>query len=112
MTRIIPCPLPEYPDASITLPDRWLGLHAERRDEAIEQLDKVAKYKGGVLRNFAVSLALLDDWSLPGLSGKPDKWDFKQIDLDLIAWVNETVLSSFGLCFVVPKALPAESPPG
>ena len=110
--RVIACPLAEYPTASITLPDRWLGSHAERRDEAIEALDKNARYKGATLRSFAVSMALLEDWDLPGLAGNPDKWDFSQIDLSLIAWVNGAVLTDYGMCFIVPKALSVALPDG
>ena len=101
--RKIPCPLPQYKDAWIALPDVWLGIHAQRRDEAIQALPDNT---GRTLTEFAVALALLDDWNIPGLAGNPENWDFKSIDLQIIAWVNAVVPPDFLKCFIVPKALP------
>lgn len=92
--------MPEFPDAWVELPDQWLGRHAQRRDETIE---KMPPELGMTLLSFGVSMALLDDWNIPGLAGNNEKWDFTQISLPLIAWINDTVLSEFNACFEVPK---------
>lgn len=102
MPRRIQCPLENYPEAYIELPDTWLGLHAQRRDETIEK----SKGMEATLTTFAVALAILENWSLPGLDGHPDKWEFTQLDLPLIAWVIEVAITDFNSCFIVPKALP------
>lgn len=100
MARRFFCPYPEYPDAWIDLPDLpWLGRHAQRRDEASEK----SKELGPTIQGFAVSVALLENWNLPGLNGNPEKWDFSLIDLRLIYWVSTTTLSDFGACFDIPK---------
>ena len=100
MSVRVQCPLPEFPDAWIDLPDTWLGKHAQRRDETIEK--SPAKW-GVTLISFAVSMALLDDWSLPGIEGNKEKWDFEVIELGIIGWVNSIVLTEFQACFEVPK---------
>lgn len=101
MPRRFGCPLPRFPDAWIDLPDLWLGQHAQRRDDAVEQAQE--KGFGTTLLNFAVAIALLDDWNLPGLGGNPEKWDFTQLDLGLINWVINTTIGDFNKCFEVPK---------
>lgn len=87
------------PQYWIELPGAWLGVHAERRDEVLADTSGM----GQTLRSFAVALALLDNWSLPGLTGPPEKWDFTQLDLRVIAWVSQTVLEPFNDCFRIPK---------
>lgn len=100
MSRRVPCPYPEYSDSWIDLPDLpWLGKHAQRRDEAAEKSNDFGK----TIQTFSVALALLDDWSLPGMNGNPDAWDFTKIDLRIIAWVSSEVLNDFGACFEIPK---------
>lgn len=100
MSRRFDCPFPGLSGAWIDLPDLpWLGRHAQRRDEASEK----SKDLGQTLQMFVVSLALLDDWSLPGLTGNPEKWDYAGLDLRMIYWVSQTVLSDFGACFDIPK---------
>jgi len=101
MARRFDCPLPDYAGAWVELPDKWLGKHAARRDEAISAS---AKYDSPTLMRFAVSMALLEDWSMPGFDGNPEKWDFTLLDLPLIAWVSAVVMDDFNRCFVVPKA--------
>lgn len=96
----VDCPHPEYDDSYIVIPDKWLGEHAARFAEADEKAEKL---QGTVLKNFAIALALLDDWRLPGLEGNPDAWDFMKIDLEIIAWVGTTTLASYWQCFTVPK---------
>ena len=103
MPRRIDCPYPDI-EAFIELPDIWLGIHADRRDETI---DKIGDQYGRTLQTFGISLALLDDWLLPGLNGNPEKWDFKELDLKMIAWVSSYVMGDFLKCWAVPK----ESPP-
>jgi hypothetical protein len=104
------CPYPEYKDSFIVLPDKWLGEHAQRRDEALESAAK--KEMGTTLVSFAVAMSLLDDWKLPGLNGNADKWDFTQLDLRIIAWVNRATLDEYSRCFLVPKNLDAPLPDG
>ena len=108
MARRIDCPYPDI-EAHIELPDVWLGSHAERRDET---LAKLRVDYGQTLQNFGVSLALLDNWQLPGLNGNPDKWDFNKLDLRLIAWVSGQVLGDFSRCWIVPKEQPLLSENG
>ena len=108
--RIISCPIPGYDDVEdgkpqyyVGLPDTWLGKHAVVRDAAIE----TAKGQGidnDSLATFAVSLALADDFRLPGLDGKPDNWDFGELSLELISWVNFAVYASFNRDFTVKKS--------
>lgn len=100
--RFYPLPDPDLVNAFVVLPPRWLGEHAKRRDEAIEA---ARKYNSETFTSFAVSLALCENWNLPGLDGKPEAWDFSKLPLQLIAWVNDEVLSDFGRCFIVPKGL-------
>jgi hypothetical protein len=100
MSRRFQCPFPGLENHWIDLPDLpWLGKHAQRRDEAAEK----SKELGQTLQSFAVSLALLDDWDLPGMSGNPEKWDYTGIDLRVINWVSSIVISDFALCFEIPK---------
>ena len=96
--RKIDCPFLE--GSYILLPEKWLGKHAARRDEAIEQCHN--KKMGETLTRFAVAMVLLDDWNLPGLTGNPEQWDFERIDLTLIAWVTNAVLPDFFECLAFP----------
>ena len=59
-----------------------------------------------------IALALLDDWSLPGLNGNPEKWDFNKLDLQLIVWINNTTLLDFMKCWAIPKNSLPPSPNG
>jgi hypothetical protein len=93
----------EYPHGQgywIELPDEWLGRHANRRDEV---LSKLPAETGQTESNFAVAMALLDDWVLPGLNGNPEKWDFSQLSLNMIAWVSQATIGDFNQCWVVKK---------
>lgn len=88
------------------LPDEWLGEHAERRDEAIRKSQEL----GPTLKQFAVSMALLEDWGgISGLDGNPEQWDFTKMPLDVIAWISETVTIDFNQCFIVPKVSSSRS---
>lgn len=98
MARRFDYPTDAYPDAWVELPDVWKGLHAERRDDAVRQ-----SQTGSTLTQFGVSLAIADDWKLPGLNGNPDQWDFEELDLAIIAWVNQVTAVDFAKSFIVPK---------
>ena len=91
MSRLIECPFHE--DVWVKLPDVWLGEHAEARDVAVAACQETGT--GETMTNFAVALAIVDDHRLPGLNGKPDQWDFGQMELSLITWVNGVVLPPF-----------------
>ena len=100
------CPIEKYKGSFVVLPDVWLGRHAQRRDQAVEAAHK---YNSGTLTQFAVAMALLEDWSLPGLPGNVELWDFTKLDLHLIVWVTETVLGDFAEAFTIPKAYSSPS---
>jgi hypothetical protein len=96
----INCPLDGLDEYWIELPDEWLGKHAQRRDEIVKEMK--GKYEITLIQ-FAIAIALLDDWNLPGLKGNPDKWDFQELSLPVIAWVIQAVLIPFEQCFKIPK---------
>jgi len=75
-------------------------VHATRRDRALEQARE--KKLGDTLSGFAVAMALLEEWSLPGMMGNPEQWDYEQLDLSLIAWIRTEVLSDFLACLLAP----------
>ena len=85
----------------IKTPSEWLGEHAQRRDEANESARK--NKLGETLRGFAVALALLDDWHLPGLGGNPEKWDFTKVSLPIIAWVSTEINARYWENYALPK---------
>lgn len=109
MTKRYDCPREGYEEFYIELPDEWLGEHVYRHDEAIEKADKELP---PTLQSFGVSLALLEDWRLPGLEGNPQTWDFNKMPLSVIAWVNGVTLRSYNECFIVPKVSPSLSKNG
>ena len=110
MGRRIDCPLPDLEDAFVVLPDEWLGLHAQRRDQAVRE---AARYDSNTITLFAISLAIADDWGgIPGLDGKPENWDFTKVKIPIIAWMNESVLTDFNKAFIVPKNSLSPSPSG
>jgi len=88
-------------DYYVTLPPRWLGRHAGIKEEAVEAGE--AEKLNDTLLTFAVSLALADDYKLPGLDGKPENWDFDELALDVVTWVNYVVWRSFNKDFTVKK---------
>jgi len=106
MARRYDCPREGYEESWIELPDEWLGDHSHRYDEAIK---KIQPEWGETVKTFAVSLALLDDWRLPGLEGNPDTWDFAKMPLSIIGWVNGVVMRDYNACFFVPKVSPSVS---
>ena len=112
MSNRVQCTIKDFEEFWIELPDEWLGYHAQRRDDAVRVLDEKKPDMGETLRKFSVSLALLDDWSLPGLSGNLENKDFEELSLSIIGWVNLVTLNSFGACFVLPKVSLSQSPAG
>jgi hypothetical protein len=90
---------PRAADAWIELPDVWLGLHAQRHDEALAK----SKDLPATWREFVIAIALLDNWQLPGLTGRPETWDLGKMDLHVMAWVKSATLTSYYECFQVPK---------
>ena len=109
MARRYQCPREGYQECYIDLPDEWLGEHSYRYGEAIEKADKAWS---DTLQTFAVSLALLDDWRLPGLEGNPESWDFAKLPLSVIGWVNGVTMGSYNQCFIFPKVSPLPSQNG
>ena len=91
------------------MPDEWLGIHARRRDEAREKAAGLPQ----TLANFAIAMALLDDWDdLPGIGGNPAAWDFDAIPWALIGWVSEQVFTDLRESLRVPKNSSAPLPAG
>lgn len=100
MGRQIDCPFEEHKGSFIVLPDQWQGRHLQRRDQAIE---KSLPYDSQILTELSICLAILDDWSIPGLTGNPENWDFLQLDAKIINWIREATISDFAECFKIPK---------
>lgn len=109
MARRFDCPHEGYEAYYIELPDEWLGEHSYRYEEASS---KVEDKWNATIRTFSVSLALLEDWRLPGLEGNPESWDFAKMPLSIIGWVNGIVIRSYMDCFIVPKGSPSLSQNG
>lgn len=85
----------------IERPAEWMGEHALVRDRAVKSAgDQLGTSD---LLTFSVSLALAHDWRLPGLEGNPDKWDFSQLNLRIITWVNHVIFEDFQRCYQIPK---------
>jgi hypothetical protein len=101
MARRIPCPWPLYAGAWLDLPDEWLGKHALAYDEALDKAREAGLSR--IATNFALSLALLDNWELPGIGGNPDGWQFAELPLPLIGWIIAAVLEDYNQCWQVPK---------
>ena len=97
----IDCPYDEFPDAHVVIPDAWYGEHAQRHDEAVTKA-RAAKLPQ-TWQDFSVAMALLDDWSLPGMSGNPEKWDLGKVNLRIMAWVSAVTLPEYYACFRIPK---------
>ena len=112
--RKILCPLPEYgrkneetdeweSDYFIAVPAKWRISHQVLRDEVIEKWDGELGQTDGI--KFAISMAVADDWNLPGLGGNPENWDFSGFDLEIARWVNSVVHDSLAGCWYVKKNL-------
>lgn len=113
MSRKVGCPLPEFSEAWIELPDEWLGIHAQRRDEAVSKTEGTPIGQSVTLVQFAVAMSLLENWGgIPALNGNPEQWDFTLLPLPLIGWINKTVLDDYLTCFEFPKASPPDLPTG
>jgi len=105
MARRILCPYGGW----IDLPDKWLGKHARRKDEA----EKKSRDAGlpDTFVDISVALALLEDWGeLPDLGSNPENWNFEELDLGLLTWLLVTVYTDYGAALQVPKnsSLPSQ----
>lgn len=105
----IPCPVPGYdqtvdngqPLYYVTVPDEWLGEHARAFWHSTEAVQD--KNFPPFIQRFLHSLALADDYNLPGLTGKPDNWDYDKLPLTVMYWVNHFIYESYMSCFTVKK---------
>jgi hypothetical protein len=88
-------------DTWIELPAEFTGRDVVRRDKAVEKLKDSGR--GITLDNFMVSVALLQNWQLPGLGGNVEQWNIEELPLKVIAWVNGVVLGEFQKCFLFPR---------
>jgi hypothetical protein len=109
--RKIDCPIEGQEECWIGLPDEWLGRHILRRDQALAKI-RESKQESELFIRFSISMALMEDWKLPGLGGNPEQWDLEQVNLTVMLWVSEAVLSDFGTALLVPKARSAPSQTG
>lgn len=107
MAKRVPCPLPDYPDGWIELPDVWLGEHANRRDETIAAAPEGTHQTA---LNWMVATALMKNWGgIEPMSGNPDEWEYDKISLDLIAWITMTVNGSYNECWIIKKKSSGQS---
>jgi len=106
------CPLPNFGEVDkdtgevnseyfIRRPSEWYGYHSRKRDEVIEKSN--GALGGGDLLKFAISMALAEDWNLPGLPNNPERWDFDKVRLEVIVWVNQVIYNDLMRCYVIPK---------
>lgn len=99
---------PEDEQYYVDIPDRWLGMHYFAYIDAVEVTQANEKARG-IVQKFILSIAICDNYHLPGLTGKPEQWDYAQVDLTLMAWVSKVVYNDFMTCFEVPKKKPLAS---
>ena len=106
----IPCPIPGYdemgedgPRYYVTVPDEWLGEHARAYWDSSESLRQAGIKHAPFIERFIHSLALADDYQLPGLTGKPENWDFEKMPLEVMAWAVFHLYTSYNGCFTVKK---------
>lgn len=86
------------------MPDEWTVAHSDRYSQAQFKLQEQEPQRRGQWQNVVLSLALLENWHIPGITGPPDKWDVGKLPLKLSVWFTSTTLFSFNACFNVPKA--------
>jgi hypothetical protein len=100
--RKIYCPYPDSADAWVELPPVWLGKHLLRRDAAIKAAER---FGNGQITVAAIALCIAEDWGgIPGLEGKsPEAWDFSQVPIGVLVWLQVAVFSDFQKAFTVPK---------
>lgn len=110
----IPCPIPGYDETGedgqpryyVIVPDEWIGEHSEAFYNVYQSLQDAGTKLNPIYQSFVYSLALADDFRLPMLEGKPDRWPaeiFPKFSLKVMAWVNAVVLDSYNACFAVKK---------
>ena len=92
----------EYPGggAWVLLPPEWLGKHMVRRDQVVEGLDEKVTRS---LQRVAISLAIVDDFEIPGIGKRQEEWDFDEISVNVLQWLINSVYMDFGMAFIVPK---------
>lgn len=103
------CPVPDYdgteengnPLYYVKPPDRWLGKHTEAYADALDFLEG-KKFPRPYI-DLVFSLAIADDWRLPGMGMNRAEWDFSELPLDVIAWANYHLVASYNKCFIVKK---------
>lgn len=105
----IQSPFADQPDMWLLLPAKWRGEHAQRYESARDKAQEL----GWVLSTFAGAMAILEDWNISGLNGNPENWDFTQVDLATIGWINFHAVTNakYGYlsCFEVSKNFSAPS---
>ena len=81
----------------IPAPDEWGMPHAEAHDAAIRAALAEEIEHGSIFMGFVMGMALLEDWSLPGMNGNPEKWDFNETapHLGIIQWVSDSAVLPF-----------------
>lgn len=85
----------------IQLPDEWLGEHSIRQYKAIEGLE--GKDYPAHIHNFVVGMAMLDDWSIPGLTANPETWDVTKAPITVMVWMWSVIKASYEASFIIPK---------
>lgn len=107
----IPCPVPGYDQTGddgqplyyVTVPDEWKGEHARAFWNSTESLAANSKRFPPFVERFLHSLALADDYNLPGLTGKPENWDYDKLPLKIMYWAVHFIYNSYMDCFTVKK---------
>jgi hypothetical protein len=107
VARRFDCPIPEYEGGWIEIPDTWLGKHANKRDEIVNNAPEDAQQTAV---NWMVATGLMEQWGgIEAMNGNPDKWNFDEISLELIAWITQTVNGSYNQCWNVKKKYSRQS---
>lgn len=98
----IKCPLDDFPDAFVVIPERWLGEHCERRDDGIKAAQDCKVVE---LANLSISLFLADSFGgIPGIENDdPTEWELGKVPLEIMIWLTRVVNDSFSACYNVPK---------
>lgn len=87
--------------AEITIPAVWLGRHQKRYDEAYQ----AATDKGlsPLYTDFAVSMALLQDWDIEHMPANVDDWQIDEVPIQIMKQVSRAVIDDYLGAFVLPK---------
>jgi len=102
MGKRLACPIQNYADAFVVMPDEWLGRHLVRRTAAVTA---AAAWGDGQLTNAAIALAVVDEFG--GVTGAPSAdpkdWDLTATPLPVLRWLDDVVYAAFREAFVIPK---------